>query len=54
MDKFTKRNFIEAYLWAYGGTKKEAIQTYKESGEDYVNAIIESFTSNAKKHFYSD
>lgn len=56
--KENKDMFVTAYVWSYGVTKKEAMKQYTENkkagNEEYINAIIEGFTSNAEKAFYND
>lgn len=53
-----KKDFINAYTWMYGSTKKQAEQTYRRAMEiadySYIREIINCFESNAKKAFYDD
>ena len=49
-----KKMFINAYVWMYGGTKKEAAEAYKITDANYCNAIIKCFLDNAKTSFYED
>lgn len=51
----TKRDFINAYTWMFGATKKKAETEYKNninSNPEYINMIVDSFKENAKKNFY--
>lgn len=50
--KINKRDFVDAYRWAYATSKKEAEYIWKISTYEYKVAIIESFISNCKKSFY--
>lgn len=53
-----KRDFITAYTWMYGGTKKQAEGTFRKAMEiadyGYVKEIISCFEDNAKRSFYDD
>lgn len=53
-----KKDFINAYTWMYGSTKKQAEQTYRRAMEiadyGYIKEIINCFEENAKKAFYAD
>ena len=53
-----ERDFITAYTWAYGETKKKAKEVYKkqksEGKQSYIDEIIKGFKENAKKSFLSD
>ena len=53
-----KKDFIIAYTWMYGSTKKQAEGVYHRAMEiadyGYVNEIINCFKGNAKKSFYND
>ena len=49
-----KKMFINAYVWMYGATKKEAVEAYKTTDTNYHNSIIQCFLDNAKASFYKD
>ena len=49
-----KKRLIDAYIWSYGTTKKEAMQAYKTLDNDFITAIIDIYENNAKKSFYND
>ena len=49
-----KKIFVDAYVWMYGVTKKEAMEAYNTTDADYHNAIIKCFLDNAKASFYND
>ena len=53
-----KKDFITAYTWMYGSTKKQAEGAYRRAMEiadyGYVKEIISCFKDNAKKSFYDD
>ena len=53
-----KDKFIRAYMYSFGTTKKEAVQTYKEcirNGKTgYIAAIIQGYEQDSCKAFYED
>ena len=49
-----KKMFVNAYVWMYGVTKKEAAEAYKITNSNYHDAIIKCFLDNAKASFYED
>lgn len=46
--------FVSAYQYLYGGTKKEAVKSYKDNGDAYRKTVIETFLDNAKRTFNND
>lgn len=49
-----KDDFIKAYIYCFGSTKKEALQVFKTTDKKYHNLVIESFKQDARKAFYND
>lgn len=53
-----KADFVKAYTWMYGSTKKQAEATYRRAMEiadyGYVKEIIACFENNAKNAAYAD
>lgn len=49
-----KDDFINAYIYAFGSTKKEALQIWKTTDAKYYNAIIEGFKNDVQSAFYND
>lgn len=53
-----KQDFINAYIWMHGSTKKEAEQTYRRAMEiadySYIKETIACFKDNARRSFYDD
>ena len=49
-----QKNFIEAYVWLFGGTKKAAKEIYKKADNDYVSLIIESYAKQNRIAFWED
>lgn len=53
-----KNNFMEAYVWMYGSTKKKANEVFRRAMEiadyDYIKEVIACYESNAQKSFYND
>ena len=52
--KISKREFIQAYQWIYGATKKEAEYIWEISSFDYKVLIICGYVDTCKKSFYQD
>lgn len=52
--KPNKAEFLTAYVYAYGTTKKQAEKAYKEASANYINAIIEGYHQDTRKAFYND
>lgn len=52
------REFISAYIWMFGGSKKHASCIYKreksEGNEGYIKGIIECWKNNCICGFYQD
>lgn len=49
-----RKDFIIAYIWMFGTTKKEAKEVYKTASESYIREIIHGFKKNAKVSLYYD
>ena len=49
-----KKRFIDAYIYCYGGTRKQAENVYKNAGSEYIKAVIASYEIDAKKAFFND
>ena len=49
-----KKIFVDAYVWMYGVTKKEAMEAYKTTDANYHDVIIKCFLDNAKASFDND
>lgn len=52
--KPNRADFINAYIYAYGATKKEAEKAYKAASVNYIKAIIEGYRQDTRKAFYND
>lgn len=52
--KISQAEFIQAYQWTYGTTKKEAEYIWSISSYEYKLEIIRCYTDNCKKSFYHD
>lgn len=54
----TKSEFIKAYTWMYGESKKKAEAVYRRAMEiadySYIKETINCFKDNAKMGFYDD
>lgn len=48
------REFIKAYVWLYGTTKKQAKEVFKNSDIYYHREVIYCFKDNAKRSFEID
>ena len=53
-----KKDFITAYTWMYGSTKKQAEGAYRRAMEiadyGYIKETIACFKDNAKRSLYDD
>ena len=53
-----KNDFIVAYTWIFGCTKKRAATIYREEkakkNTSFIQSVITCFQNNAKRAFYSD
>lgn len=54
MNKKAEAEFVDAYKYLFGGTKKAAEKVYKTASESYIKACIDAFERNAKVSFYHD
>ena len=54
MNKPNKADFISAYIYAYGATKKEAANVYKTASAAYISAVIDSQKHDATAAAYED
>ena len=52
--KISKREFIQAYQWAYGTNKKEAEYIWSIASYEYKVLIIRGYIDTSKKSFYHD
>ena len=52
--KYTKREFQIAYSWSYGETMTQAAKVWRDSSEEYINAIVDGFKDNARKSVFED
>lgn len=49
-----EREFKDAYIAMFGGTKKDATRVYKITDDDYHKEVIGWFKQNAFVAFYED
>lgn len=49
-----KNQFITAYCWMYGATKREAAKAWARADKERRELIIAAFQENAKKSFNAD
>ena len=49
-----KNQFLQAFCYCYGETKKCALETYKTATIEYITAVIESAKQDTHKAFYND
>lgn len=52
--KYSKEQFIDAYIFFYGGTKKRAREIYKEVSRSFVDALCGGYEAQCKLAFYCD
>lgn len=51
---YTKKDFLDAYIYCYGATKADAERVYKNSPPAWREAVIESLKNDVKSTFYND
>ena len=51
---YSEKEFIEAYCWMYGQTKKQAKFAYKIYSDKTIKDIVDTYKRNYKKAFYED
>ena len=49
-----KNKFITAYMYAFGCTKKKALEIYKSASASFIQAIIDSYNNDCHNTFYND
>lgn len=49
-----KNDFIKAFCYCYGVSKKNALSVYKSASIKYIKAVIDSYNNDVKKAFYND
>lgn len=49
-----KKDFIEAFVWMYGCTKKQAEIEYNISSENYRIEVIKCYKRQCKLAFHND
>lgn len=51
---YTKKEFLDAYIYCYGTTKADAERAYQNSPPAWREAVIESLKNDIKNAFYYD
>lgn len=55
---YTKNEYLDAFRWNFGFTKKEADETYKAHKRNgdlkHLDLCVEGFRRNSYKSFYND
>lgn len=51
---YSEKEFIEAYCWMYGRTKKQANFAYKIYSDKTIKDVVDTYKRNCKKAFYED
>lgn len=49
-----KEKFIQAYIYCYGATRKQATEAYKNATPGYIQAVIDSLRHDAHAALYED
>ena len=50
----SQKDFISAYTWAWGGTKKDAREAYKNADDEYKRLIVKTWKSQSILTFWED
>lgn len=53
-DKITQKDFVAAYTWAWGGTKKNAKEAYENADDEYKRLIVKTWKSQSILTFWED
>lgn len=53
-DKITQKDFMAAYTWAWGGTKKNAKEAYENADDEYKRLIVKTWKSQSILTFWED
>lgn len=49
-----QKNFIDAFVWLFGGTKKFAKDIYRKAEKEYIVLIIETYAIQNRLAFWED
>ena len=52
--RINQKNFIEAFVWLFGGTKKFAKEIYRKAEKEYIVLIIETYAKQNRLAFWED
>jgi len=52
--KKSKREYIEAVMYCYGMTRKEALQYIRNATPELLEELLNGYTAECRKNFYSD
>ena len=48
------KQFVDAYIWLFGGTKKAAKEIYRLSSAEYIESVISVYKRQLILAFYND
>jgi len=54
MRNYTKTEFINAYVWMFGSSKKKASELYKTADPEYIKTVINAYRKQNKLAFWND
>ena len=54
MERYTKTEFINAYVWLFGISKKKASELYKTADPKYIETVINAYRKQSKLAFWND
>lgn len=49
-----QKNFVEAFIWLFGGTKKFAKEIYRKAEKEYIDLIIKTYAKQNRLAFWED
>ena len=52
--KRSKKEYIEAVMYSYGMTRKEALQYIRNATPETLEELMNGYRAECKKNFYSD
>ena len=50
----TATKFVDAYIWMWGGTKKNAKDVYKSADDNYKRLIVRCYEAQSRLMFWDD
>jgi len=52
--RINQKNFVDAFVWLFGSTKKSAKEIYRKAEKEYIVLIIETYAKQNRLAFWED